>query len=551
LGARVLALACFAAASAAAQIPVSSPDTTAPAPEPPKPSAPPDDIPGTRRPPGPGLSPEAPPVPPALGGRAPSFGAPSPGEEWSFRIGGRISGWETFGIGVRPNPAANGYSGTALHVPPLVQGRQPFFPGAGASLTLDYGNSVINATVLFYAYFSGKEYQGYYNPTNGPAFGQAFLTITPAPLGPLRLQLRVGGFTEVYGGPGQWGWGIYGPLLGIRGYGERITGEIDLTADLRLTLIHGVMAVPGVPEDWVRGDYHPWIETGVSTWVHHAHATLTYKSQYVIGLHYASAYGPDERTYLRDNLNLPLIPSDPRPNGRMDVLVLETRWLADPYGQLGLSVGFWNFDHAASVGNGIWWGLDWTQGSREMLTKFIATPSVAPNLNPDLTYSLNSDGTPQNVGRQYGTGTGKLLAVSAEYDASIARILWYPQNFDGRGPDIRLAIAGIGYRTLQTDDPFLNNASGYYAGTEIEYRATSWFSVTFQSYLERRWTYNSRVGVGRVFSASPGIAFHTDWLSTDRIQIAYSWRWYNDVVDYNPAAPLDRHILTIGGYTTF
>src|SRR5262249_4396603 len=153
---------------------------------------------------------------------------------------------------------------------------------------------------------------------------------------------------EVYGGPGQWGWGIYGPLLGIRGYGERVTGEIDLTPDLRLTLIHGVMVDPGVPENWVRGDYDPWIETGTSTWVHHAHATLTYKSQSVIGLHSASAYAADERKYLRDILNQPFIPSDPRPSARMDVLVLETRWLADPYGQLGLSVGFWNFDHATA-----------------------------------------------------------------------------------------------------------------------------------------------------------------------------------------------------------
>src|SRR5262249_18630873 len=201
--------------------------------------------------------------------------------------------------------------------------------------------------------------------------------------------------------------------------------------------------------------------------VHHAHAALTYKSQYVIGVHNASAYAAEERKYLGALLNQPFIPSDPRPSARMDVLVLETRWLADPYGQLGLSVGFWNFDHATAVGNGIWWGLDWTQGSREMITKFISTPSIAPTLNPDFTYTLNDDGSVQNRGTKYGTGTGKLMAVSAEYDASIARILWYPRNFDGRSADIRVAIAGIGYRTLDTDDPIMKNASGYYAGTEI------------------------------------------------------------------------------------
>jgi hypothetical protein len=341
-------------------------------------------------------------------------------------------------------------------------------------------------------------------------------------------------------------------MLGIRGYGERATGEFDLSPDLRLALSHGVMVTPGVPEDWVRGDYHPWIETGVSTWVNHAHAVMTIKNQYTVGLHYASAYAPDERKFLRNLLVLPLNPNDPRENGRMDVLVLETRWIADPWGQIGLSLGYWNFDHAASVGNGIWWGLDWTQGAREMLLKFIATPSIAPSLNPDGTYLLDdTTHLPTNTGRQFGSGTGKLTAASFEWATSLARILWYPRNFDGRGPDVRLQLAGILYRTLETDDPFLHDASGYFGGTEIEYRATSFFSLTFQSYIERRWTWNNRLGEGLVFSASPGIALHSDWLSTDRIQILYSWRWYNDTVDSNPAAPLDRHILTIGGYVTF
>jgi hypothetical protein len=536
--------------AARAQIPVPAADSPAPAAAPP-PAPANDTIPGSPKPPGLGLSPDAPPVPPAPGGRASSFGAPPSMGEWSFRISGRFSGWESVGIGGRPNPAPADYDGTALHVPPLVQGRQPFFSGAGASLTFDFGNSIINATVRVDANFSGKEYQGYYNPVNGPAFAQAYLTITPPAIGPLRLQLRMGAFTEQYGGPGQWGWGIYGPLLGVRGYGERITGELDLTPDLRLALAHGVMFTPGVPEAWVRGDYHPWIETGVSTWVNHAHATFTYKNQYVVGLHYASAYGSDERKYLRDLLGLPFVANSPRPTGRMDVLVLESRWLADPYGQLGLSLGYWNFDKAASVGNGIWWGLDWTQGAREMLVKYISLSSVPLNYNADGTVALNGSGFPNNMPVQGGTGTGKLAAISAEYDTSLARILWYPRNFDGRGPDIRLALAGIAYRTLETDDPYLHDASGYFGGTEVEYRATSWFSVTFQSYLERRWTWNGRIGPGRVFSASPGLAFHSDWLSTDRIQIAYSWRWYNDIVDSNPAAPLDRHILTVGGYMTF
>src|SRR6185369_7332767 len=50
-----------------------------------------------------GLSPEAPPVPPAPGGRAPSFGAPTPaGDQPLFRFGGNLYAWEAVGIGRAP-----------------------------------------------------------------------------------------------------------------------------------------------------------------------------------------------------------------------------------------------------------------------------------------------------------------------------------------------------------------------------------------------------------------------------------------------------------------
>src|SRR5690349_19368728 len=61
-----------------------------------------DSLPGSPRPGGLSLSPEAPPTPPAAGGRAPSFGAPTDPDAWSFRIGGRISGYAQLGIGRKP-----------------------------------------------------------------------------------------------------------------------------------------------------------------------------------------------------------------------------------------------------------------------------------------------------------------------------------------------------------------------------------------------------------------------------------------------------------------
>jgi hypothetical protein len=205
----------------------------------------------------------------------------------------------------------------------------------------------------------------------------------------------------------------------------------------------------------------------------------------------------------------------------MDAFIGEARWLADPYGQLGVSGGLWNFDHAASVSDGVWWGLDFSQGSRDMINKFIGPAS---------------------------TGTGKFAFVSAEYDTSIARILWYPGDFDGRAPDLRIGVAGEYYQTLATDDPSYQHASGYYEGIDLEYRFSALFSLTFQQYGESR---SSNLGQWEVFSLNPGLAFHSDWTSTDRIQLIYSRRFYSAAVDNNSAQPLDRDVVVLGGYITF
>jgi len=478
------------------------------------PAASTDSSPGASVPPGLGLAPEAPPVPPAPGGRAPSFGAPVQDRSTSFRLNGRIFGWEAVGIGRTPDPAPKDYSGTALHVPALGAGKNPFWPGAGAALNVQYGTSLVTAYASYYFNVKNQEYQGYENAFKAPSFGQAALLINPPAIGKLRLSFRVGAFSENFAGPGQWGWGIFGPLLSVRGYGESTYGDWDLTPDLKLSLQHGFLVVPGVPENYPRGDYLAWIETGVSSYVHHAHAGLTYK-QYSLKLHYASDHGTDERTYLNTFLNE--FPHD----GRFDSYLLETRYQADVWGQVGLSGGFYDFVHAASVGDGIWWGIDWTQGAREMTNKFIGAGSH---------------------------GNGKVLVVSAEYDFSVSRILWAPRNFSGNAPDLRVSIAGLYHRTLATDDPLYQKASGYYLGLDTEYRMTSLFSVTFSSFGESR---DTNLGRYSVYSLNPGIMFHSDWWSSDRIQLIYSRRFYSTAADPNSAQPLDHHMIALGGTVTF
>lgn len=459
-------------------------------------------------------------MPPAAGGRAPSFGAPTGERPSAFRIGGRFYGWQAVGIGSTPENPPVGYSGTPLHVPMRSIGKIPFWGGAGATLNLSYGTKYVTAYTAYYFRVNREEQYGYANPQLGPSFGLAYLLITPEPMGTLRLQFKVGAFTEVYAGPGQWGWGIFGPMLAMRGYGETTNGEWDWTRDVRLTFTQGVLVVPGVPENFARGDYNSWIETGTSTWVHHLHVGAIVENQYTFKLHYASARGTDERRYLRTFLNT--LPQD----GRFDAYLGEARYQGVPWGQLGISGGLYDFKNATAVGDGIWWAVDWTQGGREMIGKFLGPLS---------------------------NGNGKLVVIGAEYDFSVSSILWAkarqpPRSFTGQAPDLRFAIAAMLTRTVATDDPSYKDATGYFFGLDTEYRMTSMFSLTFQAYGEDRY---SHLGRWQVYSLNPGISFRTDWLSTDRIQLIYGRRFYSSAADFNPAQPFDRHMIALGGYITF
>jgi hypothetical protein len=474
-----------------------------------------DDAPGSPIPPGLGLSPEAPPVSPAPGGRAPSFGAPSSEPSSSLRFGGRFYGWEAVGIGERPNPAPPGYSGTAIHSPLLSQGKIPFWGGAGGTLNVQYGSKYLTAYVAYYFRTNSQAYNGYWNPALGPGFGTAFLLITPDPIGSLRLTARVGGFSENYGGPGQWGWGIFGPMLAVRGYGYTANGEMDLTRRLRLQLTQGFLIVPGVPENFARGDYNSWIETGTSSYVNHVHVGVVLDNQWNFKLHYATDHGTDERRYLHTFLGTPV------QDGRMDTYLGEVRWQGQPWGQFGVTGGLYNFVHAASVGDGVWWGIDFTQGARDMVNKFLGPLS---------------------------NGSGAVATIGAEYDFSVSSLLWWPRSFTGQAPDLRVAIAAQLTRTVATSDPNYKNMNGYYTGVETEYRFSQLFSVTFQAYGETRGSY---LGDWSVYSLNPGIAFHSDWLSTDRIQLIYGRRFYSHAADPNPAQPYDRNMIALGGFITF
>lgn len=485
-----------------------------------------DSLPGSSRPVGVGMSPEAPPTPPAAGGRAPSFGAPVDPDAWALRIGGRFSAWGRIGLG--RTPADRPSHETPWHTPPLILGRSPLYSGTAASLSFQYGNPIIMAYASYEAALAAPEWEGYQRSENGPRVRAAYVTVTPPPLGRARLRFQVGAFPVNYGAPGPWGWGLFGPVLAIHGYGGLAAADYELSAGKVLSLEYGVSAVGAVPEAFVRGTFTQWPETGLSSIVHHAHAGLSFKNKYFVKLHLAHADGRDMRQFLDDDPNT--VDVERGRDGRMQVAALELRAIEDPWGQLGITPVFWNLKNARSLHDGIWWGLDWTAGGREMTGKFLGSQSA---------------------------GTGQLAAISAEYDFSLSRLLAAPKPFDGNGPDLRVALAFLPFWTLKTDDPSYHGADGYFVGATFEHVLLSWLSTTYRLFGESRDS-TSVDGTGArargrwaAFNASGGLALHSDWQSQDRMELVYTRHFYSDLTDNNPAQPLDRDVFTLGASMAF
>ena len=475
-----------------------------------------------------GVSPEAPPTPPAPGGRAPSFGAPVDPDPWVFRLGGRLSAWGSVGLGRSPE------GGTAYHTPPRIYGFSPVYGGTAATLNFQYGNQILMAFASYEASLAGAEWEGHHRARNGPRVRTAYLTVTPPAIASTRLRFQVGAFPAHYGAPGPWGWGMFGPVLAVHGYGGIAALDYEMSGEKVLSLEYGVSAVSEVPENFVRGTFTEWPEVGLSSVVNHVHAGISFKNKYFAKAHLAHADGRNMRTYLDDDTTTPEV--ERGTDGRMHVAALELRWVEDPYGQLGVTPVFWNLDNARSVHDGIWWGLDWTAGGREMSSRYLG---------------------PLNAQREQNTGTGQIMAVSTEYDFSVSRILSYPEPFDGNGPDLRVALGFLPFWTLETEDPSYDGADGYFLGATFEHVLLSWLSTTYRVFGHSR-DYaivetggSPKRGRWVAYNASLGLALHSDWQSRDRMELIYSRYFYSDFTDNNPAQPLDREVITLGASIVF
>ena len=227
-------------------------------------------------------------------------------------------------------------------------------------------------------------------------------------------------------------------------------------------------------------------------------------------------------------------------DGRFDSYLAEVSADDDPWGHIGVTGGLYDFRRATTVGDAVWWAVDWTQGAQDMMKKYLGMGS---------------------------NGNGKVAVIGAEWDFNIARLLWFPRSFTGNAPGIDVRVAAMITRTLATDDPLFKDATGYFFGLEAEYKLTAQLSALFKTYGESRdanmlspvmvpgqpHTPYATVVDQRwnIFSLNPGLAYRAGWSSADRIELYYGRRFYSAAVDNNSSKPLDHHMIALGGYVTF
>ena len=206
-------------------------------------------LPGYRRYPWVGLPPHVPHSASAFGGTVAPYGSQGSADVWNFNYSGFFAAGVRAVIRERPLPPGSERDTVALRN--AVQSGEPFSAGgtqgSWVQMTFEYGNRIATAHVNLTTW----------NPSRGASFtqlgsqnfiDQAYLTLRIPPIAKLRIGMAIGAFAQSYGNLGQYGGGFYPNATGsIRGMGETVSIEYDLTDTIVLTADHGIMGSDKAP----------------------------------------------------------------------------------------------------------------------------------------------------------------------------------------------------------------------------------------------------------------------------------------------------------------
>ena len=476
--------------------------TSGPAPQATDELAEPGYLPGYKRYFGLGMSPNVPTVPGLPGGFTPGYAAPVPAKNWTFSFTGsaNISLQPT---GTMRHNVQDGQSSFVLHTPPRVIEEYSSFtssssvPGNWVSLKFTYGTPRV-AAIVSVDTWNPTDPTSYYQLGSQSYVNNAYLAFTPVPIGKLRLRINAGQLTANYGFLSKWNGGVYvNPMAAIlKGIGETVIAEYDLTDKVTLTAEHGVMTTrDGTPPigyvTEASNGYRRQFMAGAI--IDHAHLGLATKGPYevIAELHYIDAFYQDERGQSpTDNPQTPEIDESHIRDPRIRVFAGDFKVNHDSFGQLALGLSFIDAKYAYPLT-----GLMTYGGDGGWLT--------------DRWFGVTTG------------GTGKLLVSALNYSTSIGKLINYPAPFSGNGPDL-LINTGVHWTKTWTDFQPYDGRVRWKGTVDALYVFMRYVAVgTRVDHIVPN-SYDS----GETYNVlAPRLQFKTDWTSREALTLLYA-RWF-------------------------
>jgi len=305
-------------------------------------------------------------------------------------------------------------------------------------------------------------------------------------------------FAVSYGALSRYSSGIYvNHLAGLlRGIGEVVMAEYDLTDKVTLTAEHGLMTPRNgrAPDNIIAGPSNGYLRpTWPAAWVHHAHAGVVVKTEprIQVQLHYIKNWAQDERVQMKfdDPVTRQMNETDIK-DGSISIYAADARMISDTWGYLAAGVSYLDLKHAYPIKGVLTYGGD----GENLSDRWLGLPA---------------------------DGTGQMLVTAINYGVSLGKIVAHPRQFAGDGPDI-VINTGFHWATTWQDYAAWNHRNRYKGG------------------LDALYTFLRNVGVGARFdtvvpnSKDMDETFHvlaariqlkTDWTSREQINLIYA-RWF-------------------------
>lgn len=485
-------------------------------------------MPGYRRYTGLGMSPYAPRTDALPGGVTPAFGAPKSVDDWTFKWSGYMNLTLQPSIYQRRN-VKPGQADQTFHTLPMTIDEYASFtstnsvPGNWVNLNFRYGNAKV-ASVVSVDTWNPSEPTTYYQLGSQYFVNNAYLVYSPQTVGGVRLSGTAGLFSVSYGGLSRYGSGMYvNPIAGLlRGAGELINAEFDLTDKVMLTAEHGIMTPRNgrIPSNIISAPVNGYNRpTWPAAWMHHAHAGVVVKTEprLQVQLHYIHNWSQDERVQTqRDNPVTRQINEANIPDGAISVYAADARLISDVYGYLAAGVSYIDAKYAYPLK-----GLTTYGGEGEYLSdRWFGIPAK---------------------------GTGQMLVTAVNYGVSLGKLVAHPRTFAGDGPDIIINTGFHWATTWQDETNAWNRRNRYKGAVDGMYVFMRYMGIgaRFDGVVP-----NSKDREETFYVLAPRLQFKTDWNSHEQINLIYVHWFYgsrtrNEGTGERTPERLDNQLLAL------